>query len=226
MVRPVPGHGAAVRARRGAAQGSRALRQGEYRRGVGIAARIGIRAIPTLVLFKAGAEVKRVSGVLDARSLVQWIETEGATASEGRALPRGGAARRRLRSESRPPCGQRSDAGNRGGRGARRRAHLQRRSGGRGGAPVDRVRADPGRIVELRFDVGDYVKKGEVIVRIDERAAAQALAASEAQVRRPRRRCATRARSTSARASSSRRSSSARRRSTAPRPNTRRRRSA
>ena len=39
-----------------------------------------------------------------------------------------------------------------------------------------------GRIVELRFDVGDYVKKGEVIVRIDERAAAQAQAASEAQV--------------------------------------------
>ena len=40
-----------------------------------------------------------------------------------------------------------------------------------------------GRIVELRFDAGDYVKKGEVIVRIDERAAARALEASEAQVR-------------------------------------------
>jgi len=40
-----------------------------------------------------------------------------------------------------------------------------------------------GRIVELRFDVGDYVRKGEVIARIDERAASQALAASEAQVR-------------------------------------------
>jgi RND family efflux transporter MFP subunit len=40
-----------------------------------------------------------------------------------------------------------------------------------------------GRIVELRFDVGDYVKQGQVIVRIDERAAAQALEASEAQVR-------------------------------------------
>jgi RND family efflux transporter MFP subunit len=40
-----------------------------------------------------------------------------------------------------------------------------------------------GRIVDLRFDVGDYVKKGEVIVRIDERAAAQAVQASEAQVR-------------------------------------------
>jgi RND family efflux transporter MFP subunit len=39
-----------------------------------------------------------------------------------------------------------------------------------------------GRIVDIRFDVGDYVKKGEVIIRIDERAATQALAASEAQV--------------------------------------------
>lgn len=40
-----------------------------------------------------------------------------------------------------------------------------------------------GRIVDIRFDVGDRVKKGEVIVRIDERGATQALAASEAQVR-------------------------------------------
>jgi RND family efflux transporter MFP subunit len=40
-----------------------------------------------------------------------------------------------------------------------------------------------GRVVDLRFDVGDYVKKGEVIARIDERAATQALEASEAQVR-------------------------------------------
>lgn len=39
-----------------------------------------------------------------------------------------------------------------------------------------------GRIVELRFDVGDYVKQGEVIARIDERAAAQVAAASTAQV--------------------------------------------
>ena len=40
-----------------------------------------------------------------------------------------------------------------------------------------------GRIVDIRFDVGDRVQKGEVIVRIDERAASQAQAASEAQVR-------------------------------------------
>ena len=37
-----------------------------------LAARMGVRAIPTLVLFKGGAEVKRVSGALDAASLVQW----------------------------------------------------------------------------------------------------------------------------------------------------------
>jgi RND family efflux transporter MFP subunit len=40
-----------------------------------------------------------------------------------------------------------------------------------------------GRIVELNFDVGDYVSKGAVIARIDERAVAQAAEASEAQVR-------------------------------------------
>lgn len=38
-----------------------------------------------------------------------------------------------------------------------------------------------GRIVELPFDVGDIVHKGQVVARIDERAASQALAASEAQ---------------------------------------------
>jgi len=40
-----------------------------------------------------------------------------------------------------------------------------------------------GRIVDIRFDVGDRVKPGDVIVRIDESAATQALEASEAQLR-------------------------------------------
>jgi RND family efflux transporter MFP subunit len=40
-----------------------------------------------------------------------------------------------------------------------------------------------GRIVDIRFDVGDRVQKGDVILRIDERAASQAVAASDAQVR-------------------------------------------
>jgi RND family efflux transporter MFP subunit len=40
-----------------------------------------------------------------------------------------------------------------------------------------------GRIVDLPFDVGDRVQKGQVIARIDERSVSQAQAASDAQVR-------------------------------------------
>ena len=39
-----------------------------------------------------------------------------------------------------------------------------------------------GRVKEVNFDVGDTVKKGQVILRIDERETAQALAGSQAQV--------------------------------------------
>lgn len=39
-----------------------------------------------------------------------------------------------------------------------------------------------GRIVEVRFDVGDRVNKGEVIVRIDEREVSDALASTRAQL--------------------------------------------
>jgi RND family efflux transporter MFP subunit len=39
-----------------------------------------------------------------------------------------------------------------------------------------------GRVKEINFDVGDHVKKGQVILRIDEREALQAQAASGAQV--------------------------------------------
>jgi thioredoxin 2 len=37
-----------------------------------LAARYGIRAIPTLVLFRNGAEAKRMSGALDAGALERW----------------------------------------------------------------------------------------------------------------------------------------------------------
>lgn len=37
-----------------------------------LAMRIGIRAIPTLVLYRDGAEVKRTSGALDAGELARW----------------------------------------------------------------------------------------------------------------------------------------------------------
>lgn len=43
-----------------------------------------------------------------------------------------------------------------------------------------------GRIVEINFDVGDTVKKGQVLVRIDEREARQAVAGSEAAVAQAR----------------------------------------
>jgi thioredoxin 2 len=38
-----------------------------------LAARHAIRAIPTLILFRNGAEVKRHSGAMDAGSFVRWI---------------------------------------------------------------------------------------------------------------------------------------------------------
>jgi len=38
----------------------------------GLAQRYGIRAIPTLVLFKDSVEAKRMSGALDAGALARW----------------------------------------------------------------------------------------------------------------------------------------------------------
>jgi len=38
-----------------------------------LAARYAVRAIPTLILFRDGAEVKRTSGVMDAGALARWI---------------------------------------------------------------------------------------------------------------------------------------------------------
>jgi len=38
-----------------------------------VAARFGIRSIPTLILFQGGREVRRVSGAMDLRSMTSWI---------------------------------------------------------------------------------------------------------------------------------------------------------
>ena len=38
-----------------------------------VAGRFAIRSIPTLVLFRGGQEVKRISGAMDASSLIRWI---------------------------------------------------------------------------------------------------------------------------------------------------------
>jgi thioredoxin 2 len=49
-----------------------------------IAARYGIRSIPTLVVFRRGQEIARQSGAMDSRSLVSWLgsvaSSAGATA--------------------------------------------------------------------------------------------------------------------------------------------------
>ena len=39
------------------------------------AARFGIRSIPTLAIFRNGQEVARQAGAMDARSLIQWIQS-------------------------------------------------------------------------------------------------------------------------------------------------------
>jgi thioredoxin 2 len=38
-----------------------------------IAARYGIRSIPTLIVFRHGQEIARQSGAMDARSLTSWL---------------------------------------------------------------------------------------------------------------------------------------------------------
>jgi thioredoxin 2 len=39
----------------------------------GIAARYGIRSIPTMIAFKGGREVSRQTGAMDAGSIVRWV---------------------------------------------------------------------------------------------------------------------------------------------------------
>ena len=38
-----------------------------------LAARMGIQAVPTLILFRAGQELARISGALGATDLVAWV---------------------------------------------------------------------------------------------------------------------------------------------------------
>ena len=43
----------------------------------GIATQLQIRSIPTLILFKQGKEVARISGALPAGQLRQWLQQQG-----------------------------------------------------------------------------------------------------------------------------------------------------
>jgi thioredoxin 2 len=42
-----------------------------------LGARLGIRSIPTLALFRGGAEVARSAGAMDAHSIVAWARQHG-----------------------------------------------------------------------------------------------------------------------------------------------------
>jgi thioredoxin 2 len=41
-----------------------------------VAAELGIRSIPTLILFRNGREVSRQAGAMDRRQLIQWVESK------------------------------------------------------------------------------------------------------------------------------------------------------
>ena len=40
----------------------------------GVAARFGIRSIPTMILFRGGREVARTAGAMDSRGIRSWLE--------------------------------------------------------------------------------------------------------------------------------------------------------
>jgi thioredoxin 2 len=42
----------------------------------GVAARFGIRSIPTMILYRGGREAARVSGAMDARAIRAWLEPQ------------------------------------------------------------------------------------------------------------------------------------------------------
>lgn len=42
-----------------------------------LAARLGIRSIPTLALFRGGAEIARTAGAMDTRGIIAWASRAG-----------------------------------------------------------------------------------------------------------------------------------------------------
>ena len=43
----------------------------------GLAARFGIRSIPTLALFRDGREIARQAGAMDTAGLIRWVRNQG-----------------------------------------------------------------------------------------------------------------------------------------------------
>jgi thioredoxin 2 len=45
-----------------------------------LAARFGIRSIPTIALFQGGREIARQAGAMDAGNIVAWVQSQTRTA--------------------------------------------------------------------------------------------------------------------------------------------------
>ncbi len=43
----------------------------------GLAARLGIRSIPTLALFRGGREIARQAGAIDVNGIIRWVQANG-----------------------------------------------------------------------------------------------------------------------------------------------------
>jgi len=74
-VRPLHCHGAFLRGDGASTRTQIALRQIEYPGRTGAAARFNIRSIPTLMVFRAGKEIARQSGAMDAATLTRWLNS-------------------------------------------------------------------------------------------------------------------------------------------------------
>jgi thioredoxin 2 len=73
VVRAVQDDGAALRACRGGNRAGGRLAKLDTEAAPQIAGRYGIRGIPTLIIFRKGAEIARQSGAMDYATLTRWI---------------------------------------------------------------------------------------------------------------------------------------------------------
>jgi thioredoxin 1 len=74
VVRPLPHDRAGARGDRGRDAGQGEDRQGQCRRNPGIAGKLGIRSIPTLLIYKGGKQAGQKVGAAPKGELSRWIQ--------------------------------------------------------------------------------------------------------------------------------------------------------
>jgi len=75
-VRALPHDGAALRKGGGELEPKVRLAKLNTEAEQTIAARYGIRSIPTLVVFRRGKEIARQSGAMDGPALIRWVRNQ------------------------------------------------------------------------------------------------------------------------------------------------------